>query len=251
MNDQSSAHKSGCLVCGAELAYLDAAEAMACAACGQPAHADVRCTAGHFVCDRCHAGDAPEWIERVCIGAATTDPWELADRLMQSPLVKMHGPEHHFLVPAVLLAAAAEAAGRTDEKPAMLAKARRRAEQVLGGFCGTHGTCGAAVGVGIAVAVWTGSTPLKTREWQLSNLATVAALGDIARHGGPRCCKRDTWLALTAAADFLRDQLGVTLARGDAVVCGWYQIDRECQGEACPYRPGAPLNQRLPRPPAP
>ncbi len=235
MNDTPATHHQGCLVCGAELEYLAAAAATSCAICRQPASADVCCAAGHFVCDRCHAGDAPAWIERVCTQATTTDPWELADRLMQSPLVKMHGPEHHFLVPAVLLAAAAEAAGRTDEKPALLAKARRRAEQVLGGFCGTHGTCGAAMGVGIAVAVWTGSTPLKTREWQLSNLATVAALGDIARQGGPRCCKRDTWLALAAAADFLRDELGVTLARPEAVVCQWQHIDRECQGETCPY----------------
>ncbi len=29
----------------------------------------------------------------------------LAIRLMRLPAVKMHGPEHHFLVPAVLLAA--------------------------------------------------------------------------------------------------------------------------------------------------
>lgn len=235
MNHQHAPHHQGCLVCGAELEYLAATVTTACVVCAAPATADVRCLAGHYVCDRCHADDAMAWIERVCHQATTTDPWQLADGLMQSPLLKMHGPEHHFLVPAVLLTAAAEVAGRTDEKADLLAKARRRAEQVPGGFCGTHGTCGAAMGVGIAVSVWTGSTPLKIREWQLSNLATAAALGDIARQGGPRCCKRDTWLALAAAAAFLRDELGIALTEPDTVVCPWSKLDHECQDEACPY----------------
>jgi hypothetical protein len=235
MHDSRTTHHQGCLVCGAELEYLEAAAGMSCAICGQAVEADVRCVGGHYICDHCHANDALAWIERVCAQAETTDPWRLADGLMQSPLVKMHGPEHHFLVPAVLLTAAAEAAGRADEKPDLLAKARRRAEQVLGGFCGTHGACGAALGVGIAVAVWTGSTPLKVREWQLSNLATAAALTDIANQGGPRCCKRDTWLALAAAAAFFRTELGVTLAGPDTVVCPWHKLEGTCQGDTCPF----------------
>jgi hypothetical protein len=235
MNQHGTSHHHGCLVCGAELDYLASAEVMPCALCGQPTRAEVRCMAGHYVCDHCHAGDALAWIERVCTLATTTNPWDLAEGLMHSPLVKMHGPEHHYLVPAVLLACAAESADRTDEKPAFLAKARGRAEQVLGGFCGTHGACGAALGVGIAVSVWTGSTPLKTREWQLSNLATAAALTDIARQGGPRCCKRDTWLALAAAAAFFKVELDVLLTGPETVVCPWHQLDATCQGDVCPY----------------
>lgn len=235
MNDRPTTHHHGCLVCGAEIEYRETATPVNCATCGQAADSDVQCLAGHFVCDHCHADDALAWIERVCTASMTANPWDLAESLMQSPLVKMHGPEHHFLVPAVLLAAAANVADRADQKPDLLAKARRRAEQVPGGFCGTHGTCGAAMGVGIAIAVWTGSTPLKVREWQLSNLATATALTDIARQGGPRCCKRDTWLALAAAAAFLRDELGVTLTGPDTVVCPWSKLDDECQDEACPF----------------
>jgi hypothetical protein len=44
-------------------------------------------------------------IEKVCIHSESTKPVQLAISLMNAPTVAMHGPEHHFLVPAVLLTA--------------------------------------------------------------------------------------------------------------------------------------------------
>ena len=48
---------------------------------------------------------AMELIESYCISSKSEDPLELALTVMRNPKVKMHGPEHHFLVPACLLAA--------------------------------------------------------------------------------------------------------------------------------------------------
>lgn len=42
---------------------------------------------------------------------------------------------------------------------------------------------------------------------------TARALDSIGRVGGPRCCKRDSWLAILAAVDFVRERLGVEMAR--------------------------------------
>ncbi len=61
----------------------------------------------------------------------------------------MHGPEHHFLVPAVLLASYYDKPAFSEERASKIKEARRRAKAVLGGFCDSHGNCGAAVGVGI------------------------------------------------------------------------------------------------------
>ncbi len=148
----------------------------------------------------------------------------------------MHGPEHHFLIPAVLLTAYYNTAEIEDEKKAAgLKKARERAEKVLGGFCGFYGDCGAAVGTGITVSVLTGSTPLSKQEWRLSNLMTAKSLFAIANHGGARCCKRNSFLAIAEAVTFLKEQFGVSLPVHDGLKCEFSALNKECLKKGCPF----------------
>jgi predicted RNA-binding Zn-ribbon protein involved in translation (DUF1610 family) len=123
-------HRRGCLVCGAALAYREQAAAVSCALCGAAGTSPVTCAAGHFVCDACHAAPAREVIERVCLASTSIDPVALATGLMRHPSLELHGPEHHFLVPAALLAALANARGTPGEKARWLAEARRRSDAV-------------------------------------------------------------------------------------------------------------------------
>lgn len=230
--------KSGCLICGAALEYSQERASRSCTLCGQPATSDAACAAGHFVCDACHKKGALEVIEAVCIASAEKDPVALANQLMKSPTFHMHGPEHHFLVPAVLLTALCNASGRVGEKPRMLAEARKRSDAVLGGFCGFWGACGAAVGVGIFFSIATGATPLSTQEWRTSNTATAQVLSEIAKLGGPRCCKRDSFVSLQGAAALCKEALGVELAPAGKVVCRFSAQNRECLKKDCPFFPG-------------
>jgi hypothetical protein len=63
---------------------------------------------------------------------------------------------------------------------------------------------------------------------------TARALDVVSRTGGARCCKRDSFLSILAAARFAKEHLGVTLpARGPA--CEWSDVNRECLGETCPF----------------
>ncbi len=228
------AAETGCLVCGAALVYLTASERMTCALCGATHASNARCAAGHYACDACHASPAKDVIERACAATDETDPVALAVRLMRHPSVKMHGPEHHFLVPAVLLAAYSNAKGEPGKRAARVAEARRRSEPVVGSFCGIQGACGAGIGAGTFVAIVTGSTPVKGPERGASNRMTARALDVISRTNGARCCKRDSFLALLAAARFSREHLGVALpARGPA--CEWSGANAECVGDACPF----------------
>ena len=93
-----------------------------------------------------------------------------------------------------------------------IAKARQRAEHVLGGFCGFYGNCGAAVGTGIFMSLITDATPLSHEEWRLSNLMTARSLLTIAHAGGPRCCKRNSFLAIAEAVRFAQERFGVEMA---------------------------------------
>lgn len=232
----STPPSSGCLVCGDRLVYLAASERMSCALCGAGRDSAARCVAGHHVCDACHAAPAKDVIESTCVASAERDPIALAVRLMRHPSVKLHGPEHHFLVPAVLLAAWCNARGEPGRKAERIAEARRRSEPVLGGFCGLHGACGAGIGTGIFVALATGSTPLDGPARGLSNRMTARALDVVSRTNGARCCKRDSFLSILAAARFAKEHLGVALpARGPA--CEWTSSNAECLGDTCPFQP--------------
>ena len=123
-------YAQGCLVCGRELEYRSQPVDVRCFYCGSREQATAACVSGHFVCDRCHSAGANDLIEEVCSrGCSPTgdpggcsgaseelDPVSLALRLMRHPAIKMHGPEHHFLVPAVLLACYYNRLERYDEK---------------------------------------------------------------------------------------------------------------------------------------
>ena len=163
-------HRHGCLVCGEELEYHSEPSAMICHMCGITSQSLVACRNGHFICDECHSGSANNIIERYCIRSESLDPVKMANHLMDSSKVTMHGPEHHFLVTAVLLSAYYNLLNQPELKRDKIIQARFRCEKVPGGFCGSHGTCGAGVASGIFISLITDATPLSLKEWQLSNL---------------------------------------------------------------------------------
>jgi hypothetical protein len=230
-------HHHGCLTCGAGLAYRQEAAPVTCELCGAASTSPVACERGHFVCDPCHAAPAREVIERACAASDSTDPVALATGLMRHPSLKLHGPEHHLLVPAVLLTAWANASGAAADKPRLLGEARRRADGVPGGSCGFQGACGAVVGVGIFASIAGGTTPLSQASWGVANRATGRALTVIGGLGGPRCCKRTSWLAILTGVRVAREAFGVTLG-GRGPACDWSEVNAECLGGGCPFHPG-------------
>ena len=227
-------HATGCLVCGKPLAYLAASEPMACALCGKSCVSAARCTAGHFVCDACHATPAKELIEKVCAATDEKDPIAIALRILAHPAVKLHGPEHHFLVPAVLVAAYSNAKGEGAKRAERVAEARKRSEPILGGFCGLQGACGAAIGTGTFVAIVTSSSPLKGKERGLANRMTARALTVVASTDAARCCKRDSMLSILTAVKFANEHLGARMTSHGAA-CAWSGVNQECAGGACPF----------------
>jgi len=196
---------------------------------------EASCEQGHFVCDTCHSSSANELIEKVCIRSTSTRPVEMAVALMNTPSIAMHGPEHHFLVSAVLLSAFYNQKGDATEKERKVKVARQRARNVLGGFCGFYGACGAGIGTGIFMSLITDSTPLSTETWGLANQMTAESLRCIGALGGPRCCKRDTFMALKTARKFVKQKLQVILDVPDTITCEFNELNQECLEEDCPF----------------
>jgi len=226
-------NKSGCLICGKELVYQSDEKTLECYFCKDSFQSNVTCVNNHYVCDKCHAQSGMELIETYCLNSKSVNPLEMATEIMESEKIKMHGPEHHFLVPAVLISSFCNVVG-DDSKELKLSIARKRAEKIPGGFCGTHGNCGAGVGTGIFISVITHSTPLSKEEWSLSNLMTGRSLISIANHGGPRCCKRDTYLSIEEAIEFVKEKLDVALDSSE-VHCHFSDNNKECLKTSCLY----------------
>ncbi|MBE6972150.1 MAG: SAM-dependent methyltransferase [Ruminococcaceae bacterium] len=225
-------HKEDCLICGAPLEYLNADEEMTCALCGKKEPSKTRCSAGHYVCNDCHTQGMDTMVS-LCLRHRGRDPMALLMQLMEQPWCHMHGPEHHVMVGAALLTAYRNAGGALELETA-LGEMLRRGRQVPGGACGFWGACGAGLSTGMFVSIATGATPLSKESWGLSNTMTSHALQRIGAVGGPRCCKRDSFLAVCAAVEFCREKLGVHM---DCSVpaCPHYHRNAQCLGSACPF----------------
>lgn len=228
---------SGCFECGEELVYQQEDSLKKCMICAKEFRSNVACPNNHFVCDSCHSLSAAGLVEAYCIGTESRNPVKILNQLMKNKAVKMHGPEHHFIVPAALLAAYYNTINKPEEKARALKIAIDRGSKIPGGFCGTHGSCGAGMGTGIYVSIVTGSTPLAREEWKLSNLMTATSLHQIALGGGPRCCKRDSFIAIDEAVTFTKDVFKVELEMTEQIKCGFHKRNRQCLMSACSYYP--------------
>ena len=237
-----SDNKNGCLICGEDLVYNDILEKTMCFYCKKIFETKVICKNQHYVCDGCDSLPAYLAIETFCLMNMLKDPLEIAILLMQHPSIKMHGPEHHFLVAASLLTAYYNTINEPSKKSVILTEAQKRAKNILGGFCGYYGNCGAAVGTGIFLSLITQATPLSKKEWELCNLMTSNSLFSIAHAGGPRCCKRNTYLAVIEAARFVNENFQISLKTGKSLQCSFSSFNRECKKEDCKFYKGSRIN---------
>lgn len=177
-------------------------------------------------------------VAALCLADTSRNPIEILEKLMSQPDCPMHGPTHHVLVGAALLTAYNNSlpdSSKLDLKEA-LAEMRERGEQVPGGACGYMGACGASISTGIFLSIVTRNTPFSTDTWRLCNLCTARALEQVAENGGPRCCKRDSYLSVLTAIDFVKENLGVEMEKPE-VRCSRSQINEQCIGKKCPFSP--------------
>lgn len=84
------------------------------------------------------------------------------------------------------------------------------------------------------MSIVTNSTPLATEAWGLANRMTSWALGQIGEMGGPRCCKRDSYLAITEAVRFTEKELGIHMELNE-IRCSRSDRNNQCIRRRCPF----------------
>lgn len=124
--------------------------------------------------------------------------------------------------------------GGDIDLPKALLEMNNRGRSVPGGACGFWGACGAGISAGMFISIITGATPLGKDNFGLSHKMTAKALEAIGEVGGPRCCKRDSYLSVSGAVDFVKENMGIEMKKSD-IVCTYSRQNNQCIGKRCPF----------------
>lgn len=76
--------------------------------------------------------------------------------------------------------------------------------------------------------------PLAREPFALSHQMTAKSLGEIGKIGGPRCCKRDSFLSILSAIDFAKENFDVEMERPE-IICEFSKFNNQCIGKRCPF----------------
>lgn len=227
-------HHSGCMVCGKDLIYFRTDKESVCHFCGQKLVANAGCQTGHFVCDACHQTDAVTVLKQICTHNRQKDAAKLMQTVREHPHFNIHGPEHHALVPAVILTSLRNSG--YDISESQIESGIQRGQTVAGGACAFMGACGAGIGGGIAFSILINATPYNGKKRQQTQKVTQMVLSKISSYSAPRCCQRDSWLALKEMAKILEEILEITLTVS-TIDCRQYKMNKECIFNLCPLWP--------------
>lgn len=163
-----------------------------------------------------------------------TSPARIFKKIAAKEYMAVHGPEHHILDGACLLVAYHNAGGNIDLDEA-LEKLKFEGLRMPGAMCGLWGVCGAVTSMGAALAIIDGTGPLsEDGTWGSHMKFTSAAVADLGRINGPRCCKRDAMLAFRQAIAYVNETYPVTLEQ-EEMTCEYSSRNAQCIQERCPY----------------
>ena len=179
-------------------------------------------------------------IIEACLSNKSKDPVKIFREIANKDFVRMHGPEHHILDGASILTAYHNAGGNIDLESS-LEKVLAEGVRMPAGACGMWGVCGAVTSVG--VAMWlidrTRNDEVEpSKLWGTRMSATSNAVQAMGELGGPRCCKRDGFIALTEAIKYINENYEVQLPLTD-IKCGFFGRNEQCIKDRCPYNPEA------------
>lgn len=180
-------------------------------------------------------------IKEMCLQINSKNPIEIVQILMDDPMIAMHGPEHHMVDGAALLVALSNAYVTFDLKEA-LDEMENRAKMMPGATCGKWGVCGSASSIGAALSIIHGCGPLSDNEYYKDNLHfTSSALHALGEVGGPRCCKRNAFLSLLTATQFVKEKYNIELESSE-INCHYSPQNKQCIRVRCPFFKGGSNN---------
>ena len=102
-------------------------------------------------------------------------------------------------------------------------------------MCGLWGICGAITSIGASLAIIDGTGPLSTDgSWGKHMEYTSAAVYELGKINGPRCCKRDAMVAFKNAVEYINKNYNVNLEYS-ARKCDYSNQNMQCIKDRCPF----------------
>ena len=225
-------NNQNCIICGKTLIYFQEEKMLECRICHKFKPANACCEDGHFVCDDCHVGGGAPILDYL-LCSKEKDPIALYIQVCNLSAVHLHGPEHHSIVPCVLMTTYHNCGGDIEFEEC-LQEAWARGRKVPGGACGFLGVCGAAAGAGIFASIVSEASPLTEKEWEIPQRLTANCLNAMVKVGGPRCCKRTGRIAIECAAKYSEEVFGVRMSY-TTPKCTFSARNKECLHQRCPF----------------
>ncbi len=172
-------------------------------------------------------------IKEYCLKSNEINPVAMALELMKSPMIRLHGPEHHYLTSAVL--AAAYLNEKNLPKDEMLEQLKIRSRKIPPAVCGYYGVCGDVMAAGTFASAVLGTTYMSGKDWLDTAKFSLKCLTEVSNSMGPRCCKRTTIAALMAAVDAIEELFDVKLEKPERYSCTYSRTNEDCIGSKCSY----------------
>ena len=179
-------------------------------------------------------------IKEEVLKSKSKNPIEIAKSIMYNNFINIHGPEHHFLDGASFLIAFKNCGGDIDIELALNELAKRTIK-MPGAMCGHWGVCGSVTSVGAALSIINDTGPLTLNDYYKDNMEfTSFVINQMSIIGGPRCCKRNAFISLSYAVEFIEKKYGIKLDIND-ISCNFSSMNKQCIGNECPYYKGNKL----------
>ncbi len=236
----SMSKKDKCEICGLDLFYStnqNEYKNILCNLCRNEFNTNIYCPNGHYICNECHSKEPQKIIEDFCELTSLKNPFKMVEIVMNHPKFKMYGPEHHILTSAILLTFLKNNGIKKPNGKEItyddIKEAINRSSKIPGGWCGFYGSCGAAMGSGVAISVFTEATPSKAIPRSLANEITSCSLAKIADNF-EHCCKRSVKISIYEAINFLKEKFEIDLPFKHKK-CSFSSKNDKCIKDKCPF----------------
>lgn len=224
------------MVCGGKLTYQAIGQKFQCHHCGQEEVGNIYCAEGHYICDTCHGQATYDKIEKIALGVKLTNPFQIAERLMNLPQIPMLGCENAWIATAALMAALRNEGSLSISDDQIQEALQRTRRQAIGGYCGLTGACGIPLGIGASFSVLLGAACPKDQETALTMRILAQTILAVANETGPCCCKNFVRTALQVGCQALEDHLQVRLPKTEKITCTHAQRHPHgCRATKCQF----------------
>ncbi len=173
-------------------------------------------------------------IKDSLLATKSKNPYDIINEVMQNDYINMHGPEHHFLDGASFMTAYKNAGGNINLNEALDMLAERTIK-MPGAMCGYWGVCGSVTSIGAALSIINETTPISSTSYYKDNMEyTSLAIKTMSEIGGPRCCKRNAFLALACIVNFAKEKYKIQMDI-TPIKCSYSNRNKQCISDKCPF----------------